>query len=171
MKDGNIVGISLGMKLVNSKFKPKYGSSGIVFVIFVPTITLIFLGVLIYGIMNMDIEMIAVPSITIFCLGYIMFISPYFQSSKNYYIKFESEDSLNNFELFYKNKKVNVQYKIAHDGKIAFLKNNNKLECLSYHDGSKMSTFTKYKIINYFTKWLSDNKLLSNEVATTFEKI
>lgn len=98
-------------------------------------------------------------------------VSPYFQNAKNYYIEFEKEDSLNNFQLYYKNKKIKIEYKIDLKGKIAFLNNERKLQCISYDDGSKMSNFTKYKIINYFTKWLSDNHLLSNEVNTTFEEL
>lgn len=40
-----------------------------------------------------------------------------------------------------------------------------------YDDGSKMSNFTKYRIINYFTAWLLDNDYLSKEVTTTFEEL
>ena len=46
--------------------------------------------------------------------------------------------------------------------------NESKLSCISYADGSKMSNFVKYKIINYFTKWLNDNNLLSSETTITF---
>lgn len=55
------------------------------------------------------------------------------------------------------------------NGKITFYNNNNKLSCISYKDGSNMSNLTKYKIMNYFTKWLNDNGLMSDEITTTFE--
>lgn len=34
-----------------------------------------------------------------------------------------------------------------------------------------MTNFTKYKINNYFTKWLSDNDLMSDEITSTFEEL
>ena len=101
--------------------------------------------------------------------GYLLLISPYTQNPENYYIEFESESSLNNFKLSYKNKPVTIQYKIDNNGKIAFYDNNNKLSCISYKDGSNMSNLTKYKIMNYFAKWLNDNGLMSGEITTTFE--
>jgi len=67
--------------------------------------------------------------------------------------------------LYYKNKKVNIIYKIDSDNKIALLNDNDKPSCISYFDNSKMSSFTKYKIINYFAKWLNNNNLLSNEFS------
>ena len=89
---------------------------------------------------------------------------------QNYYIEFQNENSLADFKLSYKGKLVNIQYKIDNNGKIAFI-NNSKLSCVSYADGTKMSNFTKYRIINYFTKQLNDNKLLSSEVTSTFEQL
>lgn len=125
----------------------------------------------IYGLLYFDIEFIFTFACGLFGLGYLLLINLYTQKSKNYYIKFESENSLNNFKLSYKNKLVNIQYKIDENGKIAFSNNKKKLSCVSYVDGSKMSNLTKYKIINYFTKWLNDNNLMSNEITTTFEQL
>lgn len=164
-------GAYLGVQLVNGKIRPKYGKQGIVAVILYPIILITCFACLIYGFINLELGFILYPSIGIFAFGYMMLISPYFQSSKNYYIKFQNENTLNNFELYYKNKKVKILYKIATDGKIAFLNNEKKLSCFAYENGDKMSNFTKYKIMNYFAKWLNDNKLLSNDVTTTFEEL
>ncbi len=57
------------------------------------------------------------------------------------------------------------------NGKIAFSNNSSKLSCIEYADGTRMSNFVKYKIINYFSKWLNDNNLLSSEITTTFEQL
>ena len=54
---------------------------------------------------------------------YIILINPYTQNKNNYYIEFESENSLANFRLYYKNKLVNIKYKIDNNGKIAFANN------------------------------------------------
>lgn len=105
------------------------------------------------------------PSVT-----YILAITPYTQKSSNYSIKFIDENTLDKFELYYKNKRVNIKYKVDSIGKITFIDNMNKLNCVSYEDGSKMAHITKYKIINYFSKWLADNNLISKEVTVTFEK-
>ena len=167
----SVVGIALGIKLVNGKFKPKFGASAIIVIIAMLLLLVASLIGFIYGLMNLNLEFIIMCSCGLFGLGYILLISPYTQSSKNYYIEFESENSLNNFKLNYKNKLVHIQYTIDNNGKIAFLSNNNKLSCISYVDGSKMGNLTKYKIINYFTKWLNDNGLMSNEITTTFEQL
>ena len=87
--------------------------------------------------------------------------------ARNYYITFQSDDSLDGFELLYKKKKVNILYKTDAKGKIAIADKANKIKCVSYADGSKMSNITKYRIVNYFGKWLMENDLLSDEVTFT----
>ena len=72
--------------------------------------------------------------------------------------------------MSYRGKLVNIQHKIDNQGKIAFANNSSKLSCISYADETKMSNFVKYKIINYFTRWLNDNDLLSSDVTSTFEE-
>ncbi len=104
-----------------------------------------------------------------FSVGYILAITPYTQNPNNFYIEFPNENSLAGFRLNYKGKQVAVKYAIDNNGKIAFADNNHKLNCISYADGTNMSNLTKYKIINYFTKWLQENNLLSTNVTTVFE--
>ena len=171
MNVGNVAGIALGIKLINGKIKPKFSKGAIIGVIIMFLLLLASLIGFIYGLLNFDVELIFGGACGLFGFGYLLLISPYTQSSKNYYIEFESENSLNNFKLSYKNKLVAIQYKIDTNGKIAFSNNNSKLSCISYADGSKMSSLTKYKIINYFTKWLNDNGLMSNEITSTFEQL
>lgn len=167
----NVAGIALGIKLTNGKIKPKFGKGAIIGIIIMFLFCLASLIGFIYGLLSFDFEIIFMCACGLFGFGYLLLISPYTQSSKNYYIKFESENSLNNFKLSYKNKLVSIQYKIDNNGKIAFSNKNSKLSCISYADGLKMSNLTKYKIINYFTMWLNDNGLISNEITKTFEQL
>lgn len=167
----NVVGIALGIKLVNGKIKPKYGKGAIFATIIMFLLLIASLIGFIYGVLNLNTEFIFMCACGLFGFGYLLLISPYTQNPNNYYIEFESEDSLNNFKLNYKNKLVSIQYKIDNNGKISFLNNASKLSCISYADGSKMNNLTKYKIINYFVKWLNDNELMSNEITSTFEKL
>lgn len=171
MNFGNFVGAALGVKLVNGKFKPKFGAVAIIGLIFLILFFIGFIGALVYGLINMNIEFIIMPAIGILAFGYVLLINPYTQKSSNYYIEFQNENSLAGFKLFYKGKLVNILHKIDGNGKIAFANNQSKLSCISYADGSKMSNLVKYKIINYFTRWLHDNNLLSSEVTTTFEQL
>lgn len=171
MNIGNITGIALGIKLVNGKIKPKFGKGAIIGIIIMFLLLIASLIGFIYGLLSFDFEFIFMCACGLFGFGYLLLISPYTQSSKNYYIEFESENSLDNFKLNYKNKLVAIKYKIDNNGKIAFSNNSSKLSCISYADGSKMSNITKYKIINYFTKWLNDNGLMSNEITSTFEQL
>ena len=172
MNVGNIVGIISGIKLANGKFKPKYGVGSIIGLV---TMILFFIGffcLFIFGLIKMNLELIVVPAGSMFALGYILLINPYTQKSSNYYIEFQNENTLDGFKLSYKDKGklVNILYKIDDNGRIAFANNSSKLSCISYADGTKMSNLVKYKIINYFIKWLSDNNLLSSEVTHTFEQ-
>ena len=96
-------------------------------------------------------------------------ISPYCQNPNNYYIEFQDENTLADFKLYYKNKLVNVLYKVDQVGKIAFASNTNKLGCVSYADGSVMKKIDKYRIVNYFTLWLTENDLVSKDVTFVFE--
>lgn len=137
----NIVGIALGIKLVNGKIKLKFDKKGIIGIVIMIIIFIASLIGLIPSILNFNIELIFVCLSGICVSGYLLLISPYTQNPENYYIEFESENSLNNF----------------------------KLSCISYKDDSNMSNLTKYKIMNYFTKWLNDNGLMSDEITTTFE--
>lgn len=171
MNIGNITGIALGIKLVNGKIKPKFGKGAIIGIIIMFLLLIASLIGFIYGLLSFDFEFIFMCACGLFGFVYLLLISPYTQSSKNYYIEFESENSLDNFKLNYKNKLVAIKYKIDNNGKIAFSNNSSKLSCISYADGSKMSNITKYKIINYFTKWLNDNGLMSNEITSTFEQL
>lgn len=165
----NIVGMALGIKLVNGKIKPKLSKEGIISTTIMIIIFIASLVGFIYTLINLNIELLFACLCGILAFGYLLLISPYTQNSENYYIEFESQDSLNNFKLSYKNKLVNIQYKLDNNGKIAFNNNDSKLSCISYADGSKMTNLTKYKIINYFSKWLNDNNLMSDEITSTFE--
>lgn len=171
MNIGNIVGIGLGIKLVNGKIKPKFGKGAIISTIIMFLLLVVSLVGFVYSLLVLDVEFILMFALGVFGFGYLLLVNPYIQNSNNYYIEFESEDSLNNFKLNYKNKLVTIKYKIDDSGRIAFLNNNNKLSCISYADGSKMGNLTKYKVINYFAKWLNDNGLMSKKVTSTFERL
>lgn len=171
MNIGNFVGVALAIKLMNGKIRPKYGARAIIGIIIMVLFFIGFLCAFIYGLININFEFIVMPAIGMIGFGYLLLISPYTQKSSNYYIEFQNENSLAGFKLSYKGKLVNIQHIIDNNGKIAFANNSSKLSCISYADGTQMSNLVKYKIINYFTKWLSDNNLLSSEVTSTFEKL
>jgi len=125
----------------------------------------------IYGLININFEFIVMPAMGMFAFGYLLLISPYTQKSSNYYIELQNENSLAGFKLSYKGKLVNIQHIIDNNGKFAFANNSSKLSCISYADGTRMSNFVKYKIMNYFGKWLNDKNLLSSEVTFTMEQL
>ena len=161
----------VGIKLVNGKFKPRFNLlSYIVLVILILFFIALFVA-FIYGIKNLNSEFIIFPLIGMFGAGYIILITPYTQKTSNYKIEIKNENSLAGFKLFYKGRQVVIKHKIDNKGKIAFENNYDKLSCISYADGIKMSNFTKYKIINYFGKWLHENNSMSDEVTVTFEKL
>ena len=169
MNIGNIAGIIAGIKLVNGRFKPKFDTRSIIIIIFMFILTIAFFIALIYGLIKLETKLIFMGACGVFGFGYILLISPYTQSSKNYKIEFESDNSLNNFKLTYKDKPVLIKYKIDNNGKIAFQDNYHKTDCIMYADGSKMSNITKYRIVNYFVRWLNDNNLMSEEITSTIE--
>ncbi len=171
MNIGNFVGVALGIKLVNGKIRPKYGAGAIIGIAIMSLFFIGFFCAFIYGLINMNLEFVVMPAIGMFGFGYLLLISPYTQKSSNYYIEFQNENSLAGFKLSYKGKLVSIKHKIDNNGKIAFENNSSKLSCISYADGTQMSNLVKYKIINYFTKWLNDNNLLSSEVTSTFEQL
>lgn len=167
----NLIVANLGVKLLNGKIKPKYGVISIITVIIMLLFFIFFIFAFIYGLITFNTEFIIMPALGMFGMGYLLLISPYTQNSNHYYIEFQNENTLTGFKLSYKGKLVNIKYIVANDGKIAFANNKSKLDCISYASGEKMSNLVKYRIINYFSKWLNDNHLLSKEVTTTFEKI
>ncbi len=165
----NVVLSCSNVKLASGKFRPKFNKFSIV----VTILFFILLGVssigLIYALLSLNLDLMLTWGCGIFASMYFILINPYTQNKNDYYIEFESENSLANFKLYYKNKLVNIKYKIDNNGKIAFANNNSKLDCISYADGTKMSKLTKFRIINYFTKWLNDYHLMSEEITTTLE--
>ena len=168
--DDIIIG-ELGIKLINGKIKPKYSLTSILGIIIMLVLFLVFVLSLVFGIINFNINFIIISIVGLFSFGYLLLISPYTQKTSNYYIEFKNENSLVGFKLYYKQKLINIEYIVDNDGRIAFANNTDKLSCISYADKTKMGNLTKYKIINYFAKWLSDNQLLSTQVTTTFEKL
>lgn len=169
MNLGSIVGVIAATKAMNGKFKPKFGKAATFGIVFF--ILLLILGVVAFvaGIILKDAEPLVIGVLLVINILYLFSISPYFQKADNYRIEFSSDESLANLKIFYKGKEVTMLYKIDQNGKIAFANNMKKTTCVSFADGTNMSSTTKYRIVNYFTKWLSDNKLISNEVTSTFE--
>ena len=171
---GNILGSAVESALVakalNGKIRPKFGVMAFIGCMFIIILFLGSIAGLVYGIIVGDLEPIIMCLIGVLASIYLILITPYFQRSKNYYIEFPN-NSLDGFKLFYKGKQVSIKYIIDKEGKIAFANNKSKLSCVSYANGTKISNFTKYRIINYFTKWLHDNNLLSKDVTSTFEKL
>ena len=168
----NIIGTNIGIKLINGKIKPKKKSIRTYITIIIFTLLLLaFFIVLLYGLININIEYMFFGSIAVWAISYLLLISAYTQNPNNYYIKVKSENSFEGIELYYKKKRVNLKFLVDQEGKFKWANNKSKLECVSYFDGTKMSNFTKYRIINYFSAWLLENDSLSKDVTVTFEKI
>ena len=149
----------------NGKFWPKCSKKSFVKNLILD-LSLIAVTILaIYEILSFpDIDLkILIPSIILIpILDYLMLISPYQQYIEKYHIEFVNESKLDGFKLFYKKKELKILYEIDDEGKLLF-KEKNKLNCITYNDGSRMSNLTKRRILNYFTKWLSDNNLISEK--------
>jgi len=158
-------------KELSGKLKPKFGAKGIISTIICILMFLCAIVALVFGVISEDFDLFIIGVLWLLAMPYVLWINPYLQRSKNYYIDFPNENSLEGFRLFYKGKQVDVKCKIAQDGKIAYANDSSKLRCVSYTDGSHMRNITKYRITNYFTRWLHDNNLLSDEVTVTFEEL
>ena len=168
----NFVGAGLGVKLINGKIKPKKrGVSTYIALVIFSLILVGFMMAFVWGLVNMNIEFIFFSGIEILSFGYLILISPYTQNSNNYIIKVKNENSFEGFELYYKQKRVELKYQVDKEGKFKWANNNAKLKCISYLDNSTMNNFTKYRILNYFSAWLLDNDYLSKDVTVTFEKL
>ncbi len=169
MSIGNFIGGIEGAKLVSGKIKPNFSKGAVlgIFIMFIAFFASI--GMFVGGLVVLNLDYLIGGACGFLGFGYLLLISPYTQSSKNYYIEFKSENSIEGFKLFYKGKEVAISYKVDSQGKIAYSNDKNKKSCFSYADGSKMCSLTKYKIINYFTKWLWNNELMSSEITSTFE--
>lgn len=165
--------ISSGVvKLMSGKIKPKKKGIGTYFALAFYVLGIIGSTIALgYGIFDFNIECILYGLIGVFAFGYLFLISPYTQNSNNYYIKVQNENSFEGFELFYKKRKVELKYLVDKEGKFKFENDTNKLNSVSYSDGTKMSNFIKYRIINYFAAWLMDNNYLSEEVTVSFEEL
>lgn len=159
----------LGIQLVNGRIRPKFGP----FATFVKALFFLgsfalFLYLFYVGIVE-NFEYVIISLVSIAALVYVALITPEFQNPKNYSIKLKDPNSLEGLELYYKEKLVKINYKIDEEGKIAFVDNKNKTKHISYASEEGMSRFEKFKIINFFIKWLHDNNLLSKEVKASFE--
>lgn len=130
-----------------------------------------FLFTLIGAILKFNLGVASIALVGTSCVGYILLINAYTQPSKNYYIKIKNENSFEGFELYYKEKLIDLKYEIDKNGKFKWPNSKAKLECISYLDGTNMSNFTKYKIINYFSTWLQENDYLSKDVVIKIEKL
>lgn len=160
------------VKLMNGKLKPEKKSfKTYLWLLFFIVIFFAMLTFFIIGLINLKIEYIFMGGTSTIGTAYILLITPYLQNPNNYELKIENENSFEGFHLYYKNKEVSIKYKVDKEGKFLFENNNNKLSTISYMDNTKMSNFTKYRIINYFSNWLKNKDFLSKEVTVTFEKI
>ena len=167
-----VIGTNIGIKLINGKIKPKKRSFKTSIVLIIFTLLLIIFSVaFLYGIINMNIEYIFFCGLTVWGITYLLLISAYTQNSNNYYIKVKAENSFEGFELYYKQRKVELKFDVDEEGKFRWSNDKSKLKCISYSDGTNMSNFTKYRIINYFSSWLLENDYLSKDVSVTFEEL
>lgn len=169
---GNFAAAGVAVSLLNGRIKPrKKGILTYLGLIFELVAIIGFSIAFIYGVFTVNIEFIVFGGGAALSFVYLWLISAYTQRSKNYYIKVQNPNSFENIELYYKKKRVNLKYLVDNEGKFKWANNEAKLECVSYYDGTNMSNFTKYRILNYFSAWLLDNDYLSKEVTVSFEKL
>ena len=150
------------IKLVSGKFKPSCTVNAFVLNLFLDMCLIGLTVWVIFQILSFpDVNFVAfvLGGILVVALDYFILLSPYQQYTENYYIEFLNENSLEGFKLFYRKKEVLLLYKVNENGKFEFCE-DNKLNCISYVDGTKMSRLTKRRIINYFSRWLEDNRLI-----------
>lgn len=159
----------IGMHIVNGRIRPRFGKKATIRKIILMGVMLAGFLFLFYLGVKGESYYLALSLIGIASLIYIMIITPEFQNPNNYFIKLKDENSLEGFEIYYKDKQVKMDYKIDSEGKIAFIDNKHKTDSVSYLDGSPMSRLERFKIVNFFTQWLYNNNLLSKEVKTSFE--
>ena len=169
---GNFAAAGVAVALMNGRIKPKKkGFATYLGLIFELIAIIVFTIVFLYGVVTFNFEYIFFGIVGTISFVYMWLISAYTQSSKNYYLKVQNPSSFENIELYYKKKRVNLKYVVDNEGKFKWAKDDAKLECVSYFDGTNMSNFTKYRILNYFSAWLLDNEYLSKEVTVSFEKL
>ena len=108
-----VIGTNIGIKLINGKIKPKKRSFKTSIVLTIFTLLLIIFSVaFLYGIINMNIEYIFFCGLTVWGITYLLLISAYTQNSNNYYIKVKAENSFEGFELYYKQRKVELKFDV-----------------------------------------------------------
>ena len=100
-----------------------------------------------------------------FIAVYIYLISMISQNAKDYRFEFTSGEGLKDFKVFYKDKEIELAYKLDRFGKFMWADYKHKAVCISQKDkkmdGPVFNNFTKYRIMNYVNGFLTQNDLMS----------
>ena len=162
---GKGLGVYLGIKLVNGKLKPKFGKVRYIGLAFFGLLVALGVFLLWIGLTNGDsLDDIYMPILMIAAGMYIILISPVMV--KDVSVVIEEGGTV---KVFHKDREVTVALVKDDKGNFNFAKPNDKHNCVWYTDGSKMSSFNKYRVVNYLVDALHTNGLLSDEVRTTLE--
>ena len=149
-------------KIITGNLLPKYGTvNKMLTIIGIGLLLVLFVLMLITNLKEFNIIYVIFSLLgLLYACPYYVLISPYFQNKKNYDIKYE--DGI--LKVYYKGKEVKLLHGFDEKSGVIYTRENNKLSCLSYLDNSKMSNFTKNRIMNYLNKWLVENNvILSNK--------
>lgn len=161
----SFVGAKVAKKSVSGKMKVRK-PSGIAAALSIICFGFSILVLLMYGIIKeAELELGIAVVCGIFGFGYIILINPLLQSKKNYRIFVNGGE----IQISYKNRPVLFKYHIDPEGRIAFVDDYNKINCVSYADGSRMGKVTKFRIVNYLTMWLQQRDCLSDSTRYTIE--
>ena len=104
-----------------------------------------------------------------FAFVYLICLSPWTQNPNNYRFEINEGEPIEALRVYYKGKLVSIDFVVDEDGKVRFASNESKHSCVRWADGTHMSQFTTYRIINVFMKHMADINMLSDSVTVTFE--
>lgn len=100
-----------------------------------------------------------------FVAVYIYLISMISQKPADYRFEFVPGEGLRDFKLFYRDREIELAYKLDRFGKFMWADYKHKAVCISRKDkkmdGPVFNNFTKYRIMNYVNGFLTQNDLMS----------
>ena len=81
------------------------------------------------------------------------------------------DNKINELHVFYKGKKITIDYRLDDEGKFWWSDSTNPQRCLWYTDGTKINRFfTAYRIMNYMHGYLAERNLISYELQKRKDK-
>lgn len=93
---------------------------------------------------------------------YIIFMT-FGQKTSDYRFEFKPNSGLSGMKIFYKDKELQLEYRLDKNGKFMWADPKKEIDCISYVDGTKMNKYlVKYKILNFINVFMEQNELKSD---------